>query len=233
MIYGIIPARLESTRLPRKMLLAETGKPLIQHTWEAAKRAMCLDDVIVATDSPDIVWAVEQFGGRVVLTGEHASGTERMAAIIPQLPDATIAVNIQGDEPDIDPVLINRVAVRLSESRDLDIVTVSAPLRPDDTVNPNVVKVRMQPCGQPDFCREINPRYRWRHHVGIYGFRVESLRKAVALPVVEAETEHRLEQLRWINAGFRWDVLHVHEPVIGGIDTPDDYRRFVERVRNG
>ena len=232
MIYGIIPARLESTRLPRKMLLAETGKPLIQHTWEAAKQAKLLDQVIVATDSEEIVDVDAEIPGMFVLTGDHASGTERCAEAAKAFPDATIIINIQGDEPDIDSSIIDRVAMRLL-SPDVDIVTVSAPLLPESISDPSVVKVRMRPGGQPDFCREIDPRYTWRHHVGVYGFRAEALQKAVALPPVEAEQAQRLEQLRWIEAGFHWDVLQVADPVPGGIDTPEDYRRFVERVRNG
>lgn len=233
MIYGIIPARLESTRLPRKMLLAETGKPLIAHTALQSHNASCLDGVIVATDSKEIAEAVRSCGIRAEMTGEHASGTERVAAVAARIPDATVIINIQGDEPDIDHDVINRVALRLAMSQDVDIVTVSAPLKTESADDSSVVKVRMRPGGQPDFCRAIDPRYAWRHHVGVYGFRADALQKAVALPAVEIERELRLEQLRWIEAGFRWDVLQVHEPVAGGIDTPDDYRRFVERQRNG
>ena len=232
MIYGIIPARLESTRIPRKLLLAETGKPLIQHTWEAVKRAEILNHVIVATDSVEIELAIKPFVEVYCKTGQHDSGTSRVAQAASEFPPDSIIINIQGDEPDISAHIINRVAQRLMYP-DVDIVTVSAPLRQEDITNESVVKVRMRPGGQPDFCRTINPRYSWRHHVGIYGFRADALQKAVALPVCEAETEQRLEQLRWVEAGLRWDVLQVHEPVTGGIDTPEDYRRFVERVRNG
>jgi 3-deoxy-manno-octulosonate cytidylyltransferase (CMP-KDO synthetase) len=229
MIYGIIPARLESTRLPRKMLLAETGKPLIQHTWEAVKRAEMLDEVIVATDSLEIATALNLPS---LFPGDFSTGTERVANAAKSFPDATIIINIQGDEPDISAHIINRVAQRLMYP-DVDIVTVSAPLLPGDMVNDSVVKVRMRPGGQPDFSRLPSKVYSWRHHVGIYGFRADALQKAVSLPVIDAEKEQRLEQLRWIEAGFRWDVLQVHEPVPGGIDTPEDYRRFVEKVRNG
>lgn len=232
MIYGIIPARLESTRLPRKMLLAETGKPLIQHTWEAAKRAEMLGEVIVATDSDEIGAWCDYFGAVTICTGPAISGTDRCAEASRQLPSATVIVNIQGDEPDISAHIINRVAQRLMYP-DVDIVTVSAPLLPGDMVNDSVVKVRMRPGGQPDFARQPSKAFVWRHHVGIYGFRADALQRAVSLPAIDAEKEQRLEQLRWIDAGFRWDVLQVHEPVPGGIDTPEDYRRFVERVRNG
>jgi len=232
MIYGIIPARLESSRLHRKLLLDETGKPLIQHTWEAANLAEMLDEVIVATDSAEIADAVKPFVGIYAITGEHASGSERCAEAAMNLPDATVIINIQGDEPEINPDHIDAVVQRLIDTN-ADIVTLTAPLRPGDLDNPSVVKVRMRPGGQPDFCRTINPRYSWRHHIGIYGFRADALQRAVSLPQTDAEKEQRLEQLRWIEAGFRWDVLQVHELVTGGIDTPDDYRRFVERVRNG
>lgn len=232
MIYGIIPARIESTRLPRKMLLSETDKPLIRHTYEAVKSATGIAGVVVATDSQEIAATVRAYGGRVVLTEKHDSGTSRIAEAAKSLPYATGVINIQGDEPDIDPEVIDRVA-RCLVLKSADIVTVSAPLRPGDIDNPNVVKVRMQPCGQPDFRRDRDPKYAWRHHVGIYGFSVEALSKAVALPPTELERDRRLEQLRWVDASFRWDVIHVNEPVFGGIDTAEDYAAFVERVRNG
>src|SRR5690554_4250352 len=110
---GMIPARLESTRLPRKLLLSDTGKPLIQYTWEAACRATELDEVLVATDSEEIAAVVRGFGGRAVMTGDHPSGTDRIAAAARAAHlSADLVVNLQGDEPELDPAQIDEL-VRL------------------------------------------------------------------------------------------------------------------------
>ena len=113
-VYGIIPARLHSTRLPRKLLLAETGRPLIEYTWRAASLAKSLKQVIVAADSDEFARAVSEFGGRCELTGEHPSGTDRIAEVARRCcPDGDVFVNIQGDEPEIDPANIDAVVTAL------------------------------------------------------------------------------------------------------------------------
>lgn len=231
MIYGIIPARLESTRLPRKMLLAETGKPLLWHTWNAAKQCPSLDEVIVATDSDEIADVVRWFGGRVELTGEHASGTDRVAEVARRLPDAEIVVNIQGDEPELPAGTIAAV-VECLKTTDAEIVTVAADMADHPFRSLDIVKVRMRSEGQPEFCRTYSSRFDWRHHVGIYGFRAEALHRATAMPRTELEICRRLEQLRWVDAGFRWGLVNVPATMLG-IDTHEDYSAFVERMRHG
>lgn len=229
MIYGIIPARLDSTRLPRKMLLAETGKPLIQHTYEAVRRCPMIARAMVATNSIEIFNLTEC---DVIQTGEHSTGTERVAEAARRLGNASIVVNIQGDEPEIDPEALATIVRRLEESQTAKIVTLSAPLAAGELENPNVVKVRMQPNRVPEFTRNPDPRFAWRHHVGVYGFRAETLQQAAAMPQHPDEIEQRLEQLRWVRAGVPIVVEHVAS-AHPGIDTPEDYRRFVERQRNG
>src|SRR5580692_11365914 len=124
-VFGIIPARLQSSRLPRKLLLAETGKPLLQYTWEQSCRAKSLAGVIVATDSEEIADVVRGFGGRVEMTGEHPSGTDRIAEVVRRgCRDADIIVNIQGDEPEIDPAHINLLVTTLVESRGIEMSTL-------------------------------------------------------------------------------------------------------------
>lgn len=232
MIYGIIPARLESTRLPRKMLLAETGKPLIQHTWEAAKRCHALDDVIVATDSADIAWAVEQFGGRVEMTGKHASGTDRCAEVVKRLPDAEIIVNIQGDEPEIDPQDIDATVALLQATPDADIAALARAPEPGEISDPNCVKVVISTATSQALYFTRSALSVGFIHCGIYAFRVDALRLFCGLMPSYLERKERLEQLRALEHGMRIVVGRA----IGqfhGIDTPEDYRRFVERVRHG
>ena len=136
-VTGIIPARLESSRLPGKLLLNETGKPLIQHCWESASQASVLrpqgeepsPDLLVATYSLQIAAAVNLFGGEVAMTGEHPCGTDRIAEVVRrQLPDADIIVNIQGDEPDIDPAAIDKVASLLIDDPRAGMATLCTPI---------------------------------------------------------------------------------------------------------
>ncbi len=129
-VYGIIPARLTSSRLPGKMLLAETGKPLIQYAWEAAIRAESLDEVIIATDSQQIAAAARDFGARVVLTGDHPSGTDRIAEVVRHhCTDASIVVNLQGDEPELPPASIDRVVMALKNHPHVEMATLATPIR--------------------------------------------------------------------------------------------------------
>lgn len=128
--YGLIPARLGSSRLPGKMLLADTGRPLIQYAWEAACRARSLDEVILATDSTEIAAAGRRFGARVELTGEHPSGSDRIAEVVRRCcPDAELVVNLQGDEPEMDPAAIDKVVGLLQGRPDVEMATLATPIR--------------------------------------------------------------------------------------------------------
>ena len=128
--YGIIPARLGSSRLHRKMLLAETGKPLIQYAWEAASRAKSLSEVLIATDSEEIAGVARGFGARVELTGDHPSGSDRIAEVVRRAcGDAEIIVNVQGDEPEVDPAVIDRLAESLRSHPHVEMATLAAPIQ--------------------------------------------------------------------------------------------------------
>ena len=240
--YGVIPARLASTRLPRKLLLAETGRPLLQYTYEAALRAKSLSDVLIAADSPEIVAAARQFGARCELTGEHQSGTDRIAEVVRRTcPDADVIVNIQGDEPDIDPSNIDLAVNLLRTNPRAQMSTLAATIRTREQLEAtSCVKVVCAADGRAlyfsrhpiPFVRDVDPSQLltadspWRLHIGLYAYRREFLLDLTRLPSSKLEQLEKLEQLRALEAGATILVGHVARHA-AGIDTPDDYTRFV------
>ena len=141
-VICIIPARYGSKRFPGKPLASETGRPLIQHVVEAAARAERVDEVVVATDDERIRTAVEGFGGRVVMTRpDHPCGTSRAAEAAEAFPKAGLIINFQGDEPELDPSLLDRLVEMMARERSIEAATVAGPLRPDEVNDPNAVKV--------------------------------------------------------------------------------------------
>ena len=206
MNIGVVPARLDSTRLPRKILADLNGKPLIAHVMERALEAKSLDKVILAVDSEDTIKTLEQYGFDMVLTSsEHVSGTDRIAEVIEEIPDAEIIINIQGDEPLIEANVIDSLVDSFEDSA-VDISTiVSTRLTVSDLLNPNVVKAIVNEHQDAiEFKRnifdlEIGGVYR---HVGIYGFRRESLISFTELEPSDRELESRLEQLRALDNGM-------------------------------
>ena len=245
--YGFIPARLASTRLPRKLLLAETGKPLIQHTWESARRSQSLSGLVIATDSPEIEAAVTAFGGQSELTGEHASGTDRIAEVVSRsFASVAIVVNIQGDEPEIDPRSIDLVVSLLIDHPGAQMSTLASPIRRREVRDsPSCVKVARAADGRAlyfsrhpiPFCRDQDPDQLlaadspWLLHMGLYAYRREFLMKLAKLPVSRLEGMEKLEQLRALEAGATIPVGIAEHPAVG-IDTPEDYARFVARRRH-
>jgi 3-deoxy-manno-octulosonate cytidylyltransferase (CMP-KDO synthetase) len=243
---GYIPARLASTRLPGKLLLADTGKPLLQHTWEAARRARSLIDVVVASDSAEIAETVLSFGGRCELTGEHPSGTDRIAEVVARAFDATeVIVNIQGDEPEVDPQSIDLLVQLLVEHPQADMSTLATPIRKREVRDSHsCVKVVCGADGRAlyfsrslvPFCRDVDPDQAlagdspWLLHLGLYAYRREFLLKLTKLPVSRLERLEKLEQLRALEAGAVIQVGLVERSAVG-IDTPEDYARFVARHR--
>lgn len=235
----VIPARYASERLPGKPLLSETGKPLIQHVYERARKARLPGDVVVATDDARIYAAVRGFGGKVVMTAaRHPSGTDRVAEAARRLPH-TLIVNVQGDEPEIDPGLIDRVAAALRDDRRADWVTAARPVPGSPGLrDPSVVKVVADRDGYAlYFSRSVIPHARGADvppralvHVGIYGFRREALARFSETPPSPLERTERLEQLRALELGMRIRVLETRR-ASRSIDTPEDYRRFVRRHR--
>jgi 3-deoxy-manno-octulosonate cytidylyltransferase (CMP-KDO synthetase) len=245
-VCGIIPARLQSSRLPQKLLLAETGKPLLQYTWEQACRAKSLAEVIIATDSPEIAAAVKDFGGRVEMTGEHPSGTDRIAEVVRRsCRDAQLVVNIQGDEPEIDPQHIDLLVQTLHEHPGVEMSTLATPITSRRELDDHSCnKVVCADDGRAlYFSRSTIPFVRdavwdellqtnspWLLHLGLYAYRVEFLLQLTKLPPSKLEKLEKLEQLRVLEMGARIQVAVVQQRSVG-IDTPEDYARFVERIQ--
>lgn len=234
---GLIPARYASTRFPGKPLAMIAGKPMIQHVYEQALTAN-LQQVAVATDDERIRQAVENFGGRVIMTADtHRSGTDRCgeAAAKLQLSDNDIVINIQGDEPFIRNIEINLLAKQF-QNPETQIATLVKKVAPDeDPQNPNMVKVVFSQTGQAlYFSRHSIPFHRERDfhgdyfkHIGIYAYRYPVLKQLVKLPASDLENAEKLEQLRWLENGYRISVAECfHENV--AVDTPADLERILK-----
>jgi 3-deoxy-manno-octulosonate cytidylyltransferase (CMP-KDO synthetase) len=230
-ILVLIPARMAATRLPGKPLADLAGVPMIVQVMRRAAAAE-IGPVVVATDAPEIARAVEQHGGRAVMTGaEHISGSDRifeaLGAVDPEERAHTV-VNVQGDLPTIDPKAIRAALSPLSDPA-VDIATLAAPTRrPEEANDPNVVKV-VGTTVAPGRLRALyftrttapygeGPLY---HHIGLYAYRRAALARFVALPPSPLERRERLEQLRALEAGMRIDVAIVDTVPIG-VDTPAD-----------
>ena len=206
MKIGVVPARLNSTRLPRKILADLNGKPLIAHVMGRALEAKNLDKVILAVDSEETIKTLEQYDFDMVLTSsDHVSGTDRIAEVIEEIPDAEIIINIQGDEPLIEADVIDSLVDSFNYSTVNISTIVSTKLTVSDLLNPNVVKAIVNEYQDAiEFKRnifdlEIGGVYR---HVGIYGFRRESLISFTKLDPSVREIESRLEQLRALDNGM-------------------------------
>ena len=235
----VIPARYGSTRLPGKPLLRETGKYLVQHVYERACQAAGVDVVVVATDDPRIASAVRGFGGRVEMTRrDHPSGTDRVAEVARRL-DADCVVNLQGDEPLIEPASVETL-IRVLGDSDADMATLAAPIQSaEQWRNPNCVKVVCGADGRAlyfsrspiPFVRDGQPDFGARppcflQHLGIYAYRRRFLFTLADLPPHPLEQLEKLEQLRVLAHGRRIQVGVVGQST-PGVDTYDDYRRFV------
>ena len=246
--YVVIPARYASTRLPRKMLLRETGKTLLQHTYEAACAARRPTGVLVATDHAEIAGEVERFRGDFVMTSaDCASGTDRVAEVARKLPRADIVVNVQGDEPEMSPENIDRVIELLEQNPSAGMATLATPIRsPEQHANPACVKVVFDNSGralyfsrcaipfvrEPDDSKPFNNPPLFFQHLGIYAYRREVLLEIAAMPPSTLELAEKLEQLRMLQSGGTIMVAVV-EHAAAGIDTPADYAAFVARRRAG
>jgi 3-deoxy-manno-octulosonate cytidylyltransferase (CMP-KDO synthetase) len=245
-IVAVIPARFASTRLPGKPLLTETGKPLIQHVVESARCARSLQRIVVATDDSRIASAVAAFGGEAMMTrADHPTGTDRVAEVAASIETARIIVNIQGDEPEIAGSTIDSLVELLEQDSQAPMATLATPIR-DEAVyrDPSCVKVVCSrrgralyfsrspvPChrdGLPEVATVFPPAAYL--HLGLYAYRRDFLLAIGTLPRSPLEAAEKLEQLRVLEAGYPIAIGIVDEPSVG-IDTPEDYRRFVERSR--
>lgn len=236
----VIPARLGSTRLPRKVLRDIGGKPLVQYTWEAAQNAGA-ETVLIATDDAEVFDACRRFGADVRMTATtHNSGTDRINEIAQSAgwSDDTIVVNVQGDEPLMPSVLVRQAAELLATDADADIATLCHPLHAlEDWLNPNIVKLVMDtrqharyfsrapiPWLRDGATRE-QPRLPLGlafRHIGMYAYRVAALRRFSALPPSTLENCEALEQLRALENGLCIRVGVTDNPPPRGVDTEDD-----------
>jgi len=238
-VIVVIPSRYASTRLPGKPLVALAGKPMVQHVYERAKQAQTVHRVIVATDDQRIVEAVKAFGGEARMTrADHRTGTERIAEVAVHEP-GDVFVNVQGDEPLIDPVAIDTAVGALLEEPQAQIATVATPIRhPGDIMDPNVVKTVLDFDGNAlyfsrapipwirDTQQKLHVNY-WKH-LGLYVFQRETLLEYTTLPQGELEKIEQLEQLRWLENGWKIRVAEVANDAVS-VDVPEDVAR-VEKL---
>ena len=240
-ILGIIPARYASTRLPGKPLVEINGKPMIQLVYEQAVQAGLLKKVVIATDDDKIFSQVQEFGGEVIMTSpQHQSGTDRCAEIIgkPGQQNWDVVVNIQGDEPFINPASIDLLC-KCFEKADTQIATLIKEIQNyEELFNHNNVKVIINKYRQAlyfsrspiPYCRNF-PETEWLKqntyykHIGIYGYRASVLKEIAALPKTKLEITESLEQLRWLENGYIINTEITTAESIS-VDTPEDLQRI-------
>ncbi len=235
-VLGVIPARLGSTRLARKPLQLLGGVPLILRVWERVRGLASLDEVVVATDAPEIAAVIVSAGGRVILTSPlHESGTERVAEVArrPEFRRFDVVVNVQGDEPFLPAAAVPAAVARVAGGD--DIGTAAVPLDPAEADDPARVKVVTDAQGRALYFSRAPIPFRvpsaerrapshWQH-LGLYAYTQASLARWVAAPPTDLERLERLEQLRALDLGMTIGVARLTEPALPGIDTPDDLAR--------
>lgn len=243
-ILGIIPARFASTRFPGKPLVDIAGKTMIQRVYERASEALGLDKVVVATDDDRIVQHVKSFGGNVVVTStKHQSGTDRCAEVAQKEKGFDAVINIQGDEPFIDPMQIDSVAALLN-FEDTGIATLVKKIEKVSTLkNPNIPKVILGDDGNVlyfsraviPFQRGVAPRDWLKHadyykHIGIYGYQTKILLQLAKLQVSALEKAEALEQLRWLEAGYKIRAAITDLESLA-IDVPEDLEKLKKQQK--
>jgi 3-deoxy-manno-octulosonate cytidylyltransferase (CMP-KDO synthetase) len=248
-ITAVIPARYASTRFEGKALADIMGKPMVQHVYERTLKASLVSEVIVATDDERIASCVRGFGGRVEMTSpNHETGTDRLAEVAQRL-DADVVVNVQGDEPLIDPAMIDQAIAPLLEDSTIPMATLKTRIKTlHDFLSPNVVKVVSDPKGNVlYFSRSPLPFFRdkWNDlkddaftsgkllcykHVGLYVYKREFLPLFAALPPSYLEMAEKLEQLRVLENGYRIRIVETEFESIG-VDTPGDLEKVLSRLR--
>lgn len=246
-VLAVIPARYGATRLPGKPLAEIAGKPMIQHVWERVRRAQKVSRVLVATDDERIMKAVVAAGGEAVMTrADHRSGTERVAEVAagPAGRDADILVNVQGDEPLIEPAAVDAAVDALVEDEAARIGTIAVPIeKPADVMDPNIVKVVLDFDGNALYfsrapipwvrdSRSAGSPVRARHlkHLGLYSFRRDALLEFDTLPPGELERLEQLEQLRWLENGYKIRVAETPFDSVS-VDVPEDIARVEKLIR--
>jgi 3-deoxy-manno-octulosonate cytidylyltransferase (CMP-KDO synthetase) len=237
-VLAVIPARYASTRFPGKPLVDIQGKPMIQHVWERIRQVAAIQRVVVATDDARIQQAAEGFGAEVCLTSsEHPSGTDRAWEVASGLPEYDWVLNVQGDEPFINPAHLEAAIVAISEHPEADIITLVTPLTDVEAWHdPNIVKAVLAQNGRAlYFSRSPVPFHRDEpevpaqvfRHIGLYLYRRSTLEQFTQLPPSTLECIEKLEQLRALEADMKLFGVLVSEAPIG-VDTPQDLLRFKE-----
>ncbi len=245
-IAAVIPARYNSVRFPGKPLAKLAGKPVIQHVYERASQVALFDQVIVATDDVRIEQAVQVFGGQVRMTSPgHKTGADRLAEVAKTL-DADILVNVQGDEPQIRPEMIEQVITPLLEAPEVSIGTLKHTIaHPNELFNPNVVKVVTDPKDRAiyfsrspipcikgkDMWNEGFHDYTFYRHIGLYSYRRDFLLTFTTLPHTPLEIVEGLEQLRALEHGYSIQVVETEFESIG-VDTPEDLEYIKHVMRD-
>jgi 3-deoxy-manno-octulosonate cytidylyltransferase (CMP-KDO synthetase) len=241
-VVVVIPARYGSTRLPGKPLVSLNGQPMVQRVYARAKLARRVDRVIVATDDDRILQAVTSFGGEARMTRtDHRTGTERVAEVAAHV-EGEIFVNVQGDEPLLDPAAVDTAVTALLEEPEAAVATVATPIKvPGDIMDPNVVKVVLDfddnalyfSRAPVPWVRDTGGKIQVRHlkHLGLYVFQREALLEYPTLPQGELERIEQLEQLRWMENGTKIRVAEVAHDAVS-VDVPADIAR-VEKLLQG
>ncbi|MEP6670005.1 MAG: 3-deoxy-manno-octulosonate cytidylyltransferase [Chthoniobacter sp.] len=234
----VIPSRYASTRLPAKPLHPIAGKPLVQHVWERCARAKGVDKVIVATDDMRIAEAAFAFGAEVAMTSpKHRSGTDRVAEVAKKLAGFTHIINVQGDEPLVDPTVLSKLAAAMAKDRRIEMITSASVFTPeDDLTNPNMVKVVLdRESNGLYFSRSVIPyvrgdglRPQFYRHQGIYGYTTKFLLQFVKWKPGILEQAESLEQLRALENGTKIRVILAKHAAVS-VDTPEDVTA-VERL---
>ena len=231
-IICVIPARYASTRLPGKPLADIAGKPMIVRVYERALKAQIPSEVIVAVDDERVFEAVEAAGGKVIMTKkDHPTGTDRLAEVAQKFPDVDVIINIQGDEPLIDPSVIDELAKQFIENPELNMATVKTPMQEDEKNEPSNVKVITDKDGYAlYFSRSLIPYPRndvgvkVYKHIGIYGYKRDFLLQYATMQPTPLEQTESLEQLRALENGYKIKVIATDKHFVG-VDTKEDLAR--------
>jgi 3-deoxy-manno-octulosonate cytidylyltransferase (CMP-KDO synthetase) len=240
-VVAVIPARWGSTRFPGKVLAPIAGEPMIAHVVRRASEASTVDDVVVATDDERIARAAAAAGAEAIMTGDCASGTDRVAQAVADRRRWRVVVNVQGDEPLLSGDNIDLAVRGLLGDEEFGMVTLCRPLDPERADDPNAVKVVRDARGRAlYFSRSTIPYPRnaeaaavlWRLHLGLYAFRRDTLDQFVALPPSDLERAEGLEQLRALENGIGILVLDAPHAAFG-VDTPEDLVRVEKMMRLG
>ena len=229
-VVGVIPARLNSVRFPRKILALINGSPMVMSVAERALQAQLLDEVIIAVDSEEVLRKLKNSRIKVVMTSvEHSSGSDRVAEVVKEQ-DVEIVVNIQGDEPMLDPVIIDKMVNEFRDAEVQMVTSVSTEITPEDFLDSNIVKVLLDERRNAIvFQRNLKEETTggWYRHIGVYAFRKETLLYFTSLPQSINEQKFGLEQLRALDNGIPIRAVVTHYPY-RGVDTEKDMESVLQ-----